>query len=104
MDAGTSPKPASKPLPAPSALPPMQHPADNPTSAAKVALGKQLFVDTRLSGSGKMACQSCHYRHLGWTDAQVQQFRSSLRPSGWLVEHANGVLTVTRARALDLGS
>lgn len=40
----------------------------------------------------------------GWTEQQVQQFRSSLRPSGWLVEHANGVLTVTRARALDLGS
>lgn len=63
--------PAAPPAPAPSALPPMQHPADNPTSAAKVALGKQLFVDTRLSGSGKMACQSCHYRNLGWTDAQV---------------------------------
>ena len=54
-----------------SLLPPMQHPADNPTSPAKVALGKQLFVDPRLSGSGKTACQSCHYRNLGWTDAQV---------------------------------
>ncbi len=63
--------PAAPPASTPSALPPMQHPADNPTSAAKVALGKQLFVDTRLSGSGKMACQSCHYRNLGWTDAQV---------------------------------
>ena len=47
----------------------MKHPADNPSTPAKVALGKQLFVDTRMSGSGKMACQSCHYRHLGWTDA-----------------------------------
>lgn len=54
-----------------SALPPVQHPADNPYSPAKAALGKQLFVDTRLSGSGKMACQSCHYRELGWTDAKV---------------------------------
>lgn len=54
-----------------SALPPMQHPADNPPSAAKTALGAQLFVDKRLSGSGNMACQSCHYRELGWTDAQV---------------------------------
>jgi cytochrome c peroxidase len=51
-----------------SALPPMSIPADNPMTPAKVALGKQLFVDTRLSGSGKTACQSCHYRHLGWTD------------------------------------
>jgi cytochrome c peroxidase len=54
-----------------SALPPMQVPPDNPQTPAKAALGKQLFADTRLSGSGKMACQSCHYRHLGWTDAQA---------------------------------
>jgi cytochrome c peroxidase len=53
------------------ALPPMTYPADNPTSPAKVALGAQLFVDKRLSGSGQMACQGCHYRELGWTDAQV---------------------------------
>ncbi len=54
-----------------SALPPMAHPADNPVSPAKLALGQQLFVDPRLSGSGKMACQGCHYRELGWTDAKV---------------------------------
>ena len=52
-----------------SALPAIVHPADNPTSPAKVALGAQLFVDKRLSGSGNMACQSCHFRNLGWTDA-----------------------------------
>jgi len=55
----------------PSALPPMSVPADNAMTPEKVALGRQLFIDNRLSGSGKMACQSCHYRHLGWTDAQV---------------------------------
>ena len=54
-----------------SALPPMTYLADNPTSPAKVALGKQLFADTRLSGGGKAACQSCHYRDLGWTDANA---------------------------------
>jgi len=54
-----------------SALPAMSVPADNPVTPAKVALGKQLFADPRLSGSGKTACQSCHYRHLGWTDGQV---------------------------------
>lgn len=67
--AGDAPKaPAGAPS---SALPPVEHPADNPGTPAKVMLGKQLFVDKRLSGSGQMACQSCHYRHLGWTDAQV---------------------------------
>ena len=54
-----------------SALPALNVPADNPITPAKIALGKQLFVDSRLSGSGKTACQSCHYRHLGWTDGQV---------------------------------
>jgi len=52
-----------------SALPAIQHPADNLTSPAKVALGAQLFMDKRLSGSGNNNCQSCHYRELGWTDA-----------------------------------
>ncbi|MFM7330924.1 MAG: cytochrome-c peroxidase [Brachymonas sp.] len=50
-----------------SELPPIVHPADNPTSPAKVALGAQLFLDKRMSGNGSMSCQSCHYRELGWT-------------------------------------
>ncbi len=50
-----------------SELPPIVHPADNPTSPAKVALGAQLFVDKRLSGNASMSCQGCHYRELGWT-------------------------------------
>ena len=54
-----------------SALPPLVHPADNPATPAKLALGAQLFVDKRLSGSGQTACQSCHYRHLGWADGQT---------------------------------
>jgi cytochrome c peroxidase len=51
-----------------SALPAPPDPADNPTTPAKAALGKQLFFDARLSGDGSMACQGCHFRHLGWTD------------------------------------
>lgn len=50
------------------ALPAVPAPADNPVTLDKVALGKQLFADPRISGSGKTACQSCHYRNLGWTD------------------------------------
>ena len=60
--------PAGPPL---SALPPVPSPGDNPTTPQKVALGKQLFIDKRLSGSGTMACQSCHYREFGWTDARA---------------------------------
>ena len=54
-----------------SRLPALQHPADNPATPAKLALGAQLFIDTRLSASGRMACQGCHYRHLGWTDGKA---------------------------------
>lgn len=54
-----------------SALPPMVHPEDNPASPEKIALGAQLFVDPRLSGTGTMPCQGCHYHELGWTDAKV---------------------------------
>ena len=34
--------------------------ADNPTTPAKVELGKMLFFDTRLSSSGNVSCFSCH--------------------------------------------
>ncbi len=35
-------------------------PADNPTTPSKVALGKKLFFDGRLSKNGKISCNSCH--------------------------------------------
>lgn len=35
-------------------------PADNPTTPQKVALGRQLFQEKRLSGDGTLACTSCH--------------------------------------------
>ena len=35
-------------------------PADNPTTAAKVRLGKMLFFDPRLSSTGTVSCFSCH--------------------------------------------
>ena len=36
------------------------YPADNPTTPEKVALGKQLFFDPRLSSDGTVSCSSCH--------------------------------------------
>jgi cytochrome c peroxidase len=35
-------------------------PADNPTTLAKVELGKMLFFDPRLSRTGTVSCNSCH--------------------------------------------
>jgi cytochrome c peroxidase len=36
------------------------HPADNPSTPEKVALGRKLFFDPGLSGNGRIACASCH--------------------------------------------
>lgn len=35
-------------------------PANNPSSPAKVELGKMLFHDVRLSANGALSCNSCH--------------------------------------------
>ncbi|HIF55336.1 MAG TPA: cytochrome-c peroxidase [Methylococcaceae bacterium] len=43
-------------------------PADNPTTAEKVALGKILFHDPRMSSSGTVSCASCHNTMLGGED------------------------------------
>lgn len=49
-------------------LPPVAVPKDNPQTPEKIALGKQLFWETRLSGDGSMPCVSCHVPGLGWGD------------------------------------
>lgn len=43
-------------------------PKDNPMSAAKVELGKQLFFDPRLSKDGTVSCNSCHNLMASGTD------------------------------------
>jgi cytochrome c peroxidase len=46
----------------------MEIPADNPMTPEKVALGKQLFFDERLSVDGSRSCYSCHVCDKGLTD------------------------------------
>jgi len=43
-------------------------PEDNPTTEEKVALGKMLYHDPRLSSTGTVACASCHNTMLGGED------------------------------------
>jgi cytochrome c peroxidase len=43
-------------------------PDDNPTTPAKVALGKKFFWDKRWSANGTVACVSCHPPEHGWSD------------------------------------
>jgi len=47
---------------------PMPEPPGNPTTAEKVALGRQLFFDERLSVDGSRSCYSCHVCEKGLTD------------------------------------
>ncbi|HEU4714122.1 MAG TPA: cytochrome c peroxidase [Pyrinomonadaceae bacterium] len=62
-------KPELEPLPAQlSTYEPMTIPADNPLTQEKVALGKQLFFDERLSVDGSKSCYSCHVCEHGLTD------------------------------------
>lgn len=51
------------PLPARAAEPP-----GNRATAAKIALGRLLFFDPILSGTGTIACASCHDPAHGWSD------------------------------------
>jgi cytochrome c peroxidase len=52
-----------------SALPPTpQAPKDNPTTPAKVALGRLLFWDPLLSGPQDVACATCHHPQNGYAE------------------------------------
>jgi len=66
------PMPVAPPLPAtPQPLPEMKVPADNALTAEKVALGKQLFFDKRLSKDGSASCETCHLADKGWADGKA---------------------------------
>jgi cytochrome c peroxidase len=54
--------PAGFPLPA--------VPADNPMSEAKVALGRRLFFEPRLSVNGRYSCASCHDPSRAFSDGR----------------------------------
>lgn len=58
-------------------LPEVTHPESNPGTPEKIKLGKQLFFDPRLSGSGQIACASCHDPDLGWGDGRTVSFGHS---------------------------
>jgi cytochrome c peroxidase len=49
---------------------PTPAPADNPSTAARIALGARLFADPRLSGGRSRTCASCHLPELAFTDAR----------------------------------
>ncbi len=56
-------------LPIPGGFPEMTIPADNPTTAEGVALGRQLYYDQRLDKDGARACATCHLQAQAFSSA-----------------------------------
>lgn len=45
-------------------------PEENPITEEKIALGRRLFVDRRLSRDGSVSCSSCHDPHRAFSDSR----------------------------------
>lgn len=54
----------------PKGLPEVKHPEDNPPTSAKIALGKQLYFDKRLSEDKSISCATCHDPEKGYSNAE----------------------------------
>lgn len=48
-------------------------PASNPITPEKIELGRSLFNDTRLSGTGEIACATCHDAALSFSDGVARR-------------------------------
>ena len=52
-------------------LPPLPVPEDNPLTEEKVALGRRLFFDRRLSANDTISCAMCHVPEQGFTSNEL---------------------------------
>jgi cytochrome c peroxidase len=75
--AAPGPQPAAWEWRLPPGFPVPRVPADNPMSAAKVALGRRLFYDDRLSGNRTQACATCHRQAQAFTDGRPHAIGST---------------------------
>jgi cytochrome c peroxidase len=57
-------------------------PAENRTTPARVALGKSLFFDPRLSRSRFVSCGSCHNPALSWSDGNPRATGDEMKTLG----------------------
>jgi hypothetical protein len=79
-------------------------PADNPMTAAKVALGHELFFDKRLSVDGSRSCYSCHQNELGNADGRARalgpgdKLLARNTPTIWNVAYSRGASLLGRPR------
>jgi cytochrome c peroxidase len=78
----------------PAAVP---HPPDNAPSEARVSLGRTLFFDPRLSGSGVVSCATCHNPGLSWADGLERAVGHGMKP---LARRTPTILNLAWAGAL----
>jgi cytochrome c peroxidase len=64
-------------VPVPPGFPLPKIPEDNPLSAEKVALGRRLFYDNRMSSNNTMSCASCHLQSKAFTDGLLTSLGST---------------------------
>ena len=82
-------------------------PADNPMTGPKVALGRQLYYDQRLSGDGNRSCYGCHLKEHGLTDGRptaLGAFDKQLTraaPTMWNVGYYDSLYWDGRSTALE---
>ena len=82
-------------------------PTDNRMTPPKVALGKQLFYDQRLSGDGSRACYSCHLKEHGLTDGKptavgaYEKKLSRASPTLWNIGYHSEFYWDGRSKSLE---
>jgi cytochrome c peroxidase len=82
-------------------------PGDNPSTPAKIALGRRLFEDTAMSSTGTISCASCHDAKLSFADGEPTgrgvSGRRLLRhtPSLWNVAWSPVLFWDGRAKSLE---
>lgn len=98
--------PAPPLAPVPLGLPAHVEVAHNPTTAEKVAMGKALFSELRMS-KGKMSCASCHQEKFGWSTrvpiVKLANGKLNKRhiPSLWNLAYAESFLWDGRGNLLE---
>ncbi len=82
-------------------------PAANPQSGQKIALGRQLYFDTRLSLNGALSCNSCHDLSAGGGDHRPVSIGAAGKagtrnaPTLWNVAYQTVLYWDGRARSLE---
>jgi cytochrome c peroxidase len=68
---GIAQEDTADPFQVPAGLKELPIPDDNPLTEAKIALGRQLFFDERLSHDNSVSCATCHDPAKGWSNAEA---------------------------------